>query len=252
MEIKSYLFHGLNYNVIDSEDTLRDIFKSGYILTRDSLQKYLPQWKYREFQTLHSANWNGMDSISIAAHPDNYELVEERNLKIDNIDSAYDDFILGTTILVLDPVLLKEFKIKENSIKMNYELQILGDIPIHYIKAIALYQSSQSFKAEDLFHLKHVLHELRNGIKGKNFCKHYGDTWYLRDCFDTYGDKVYDFPKKFHYIKKLRELIKEYQLNIPVVDIEYGYELADVNVNEKRLIKLKKQYDEYKRFKGYK
>lgn len=252
MEMKSYLFHGLNHNIIDEEDTLRDIFKSGYILTRKSLQKYLPQRKYREFEMLHSANWNGMDAISIAAHPDNYELVEERNLKIDNFDNAYDDFILGTTALVLDSALLKEFRTKEDSIKMNYELQIIGDIPIHYIKAIALYQSSQSFKTEDLFYLKYVLHELRNGLKGREFCKHYSDTWYLRDYFDTYGDKVYDFPKKFQYIKKLRELIGEYQLNIPVVDIEYGYELSDVNVNEKRLIKLKKQYDEYKRFKGYK
>ena len=255
LEIEKYLYHGLNYSHNDIE-TLEKIFSSGYIMTRDSLKEYLSFSEMSKFLTSHKANWNGLDAVSIACHPKNLELIEKYNITKPSPpgDNAYEEFIFGSTTLILDPSLLEDFKQKEISIKMGYEVQILGDIPISYIKAIAIRADScyNTFSPKNIYRLKSVLNELKQLNKGKNFVSYYGITQTLRETFITKTlEEIYDKCIFTNFIPKIRKLLDSYNLDIPVIDLDYGYELPSLEKQKKRIKKLRKQYDDYNKFKNY-
>lgn len=57
-------------------------------------------------------------------------------------------------------------------------------------------------------------------------------------------DTIYDLLWTYsEFIPKIRELINKYNLDIPVVDLQYGYELPTAEQQKKRIRKLKNQYD---------
>lgn len=244
-DIQKYLYHGIG----NSKD-LEKILHSGYIMTRNSLRQYLSPSEFKIFEEEHGPNWNGQDAVSIACHPKNIELIKKYNIKSDlkDYDNAYLEYILHRTTLILDPILLEEFSKKENSFKMGYEIQILNDIPIDYIKAIGIRTNKfiNTFSPKNIYRLKNVLNELQNQNKGKNFVKYYDSTSNLREDFQNYTlEQIYNKSIYTNYIPHLIELLKKYNLNIPIVDLEYGYLLPSQEIQKKRIRKLKNQYCKY-------
>ena len=242
LEMRNYLYHGLNYDIC-AQQTLERIFESGYIYTRNSLKKYLTEYDYIQFSKYHTANWNGEDAVSLACHPSNRSVVNNYNLEKDHYDNAFDEFIKGTLSLVLDASLIECFKTKQNNLNMNYELQILGDIPISFIKAIAVNINNSKYSSKDLFNLRKVILEISNFNKGKYFNKYYNHTYYIRDDLSKHSVE-YIFKNKIYPIYKVAELISYYNLNIPIVDIKNGNELVPIEKQYKRLCVVAKQYEE--------
>lgn len=251
LEMKNYLYHGLNY-CNNGYKTLKEIFDSGYILTRKSLKQYLEPSEYQRFARLHKTNWNGMDAVSVSCHPENMDIINKYNLTINHSDSyndfnnSYKEMVRGKLALILDPILLEDFELKLDSMKMNYELQILGDIPIKYVKAIGMNLSKRMYKSEDLFNLRNVLLELSNNNKRKNFFKYCDNTWYIREDLEQYSVTEI-FYKYMSGIYHIQQLLQEYELNIPIVDMDYGYELPKQDTQEKRLVMVEKAYTKYKK-----
>ncbi len=242
LEMNNYLYHGLNYDIC-AQETLEKILKSGYIYTRNSLKKYLTNYYYSHFLRNHTANWNGEDSVSLACHPNNRVVVDNYNLERDHHDNAFDEFINGTISLVLDTSLLECYDIKMNSLKMNYELQVLGDIPIDFIKAIAININNSKYSSKDLYNLRKVILEITNFNKGKNFNKYYNETYYIRDDLSTHSVE-YILKNKVYPIYRLVELIDSCNINIPIVDIKYGNELVPIEKQYRRLNVVAKKYAE--------
>lgn len=246
VNIECYLFHGLGYNSNQIE-TLTEIFESGYIYTRNSLQKYLGDYKYQKFENEHPANWNGLDAVSVTCHPSNTSLIETYNLKKDNHDNAYEEHIPCGISLVLEPSLLDEYEIKQKSWKMNFEIQILGDIPIKYIKAIAINYSTRRYISEDWDCFEKFLNETINGNRGKYFNKYYDRIQYLRDDFFEGYTPEQIFEKRMKYLYKIKEIIDIYKLNIPIIDLKYGYviSLPDETIQKQKILELQKKYKKY-------
>lgn len=247
-DIQKYLYHGINSNDLES------ILKSGYIMTRNSLRQYLFPSDWIEFERLHEANWNGEDAVSITCHPDNLELIEKYNIIKStsnyHYDNAYITYILTNTSLVLDPIILEHFQIKQKSLKMGYEIQILGDIPISYIKAIGINTNlgiaTNTFSPTNINKFRKVLNELENSTKGKNFSKYYDETFNIRDNFhNTTLEKIYQRCLYTNYVPYIEKLLKTYNLAIPIVDLKYGYELPDPETHKRKIKSLKRKYDNY-------
>ena len=247
-DIQNYLYHG----VANSKD-LEKILYSGYIMTRNSLRQYLSPSEFKIFEKEHAPNWNGQDAVSIACHPKNVELIKKYNITFPSPvfkddDNAYKEYILPNLTLILDPTLLEDFERKENSLKMGYEIQILDNIPIDYIKAIGIRTNKyiNTFSPKNIYRLKKVLNELQNSNKGKNFVKYYDSTTNLREYFENYTlEQIYNKSIYTNYIPNLIELLKKYNLNLPIVDLEYGYLLPSQEIQKKRIKKLKRQYNNY-------
>lgn len=248
IDVKNCLFHGIDYSV-DGYESLTNIFKSRYIYTRESLKKYLGDYRYQKFQQKHSSNWNGKDAISIACHPSNAKLIDKYNLKRDNDDNAYEEYISGNIALVLDKSLLDEFEVKQSTWKMNYELQILGDIPIKYIMAIAFNFSHGQYTTKNLYNLKKILLELNNDSVGK-YCQKYSELWYLLEDFEKYSVEELLY-KKMYFLYKIKHLLKTYALDIPIIDLNYGYILPDETKQKQRLMNIQKLYSKYKENRRY-
>lgn len=242
LKMKNYLYHGLNYDTC-SQQSLKSILKSGYIYTRNSFKQYLTKYEYSDFLRNHTANWNGDDAVSLACHPNNRVVLDNYNLENDHHDNAFDEFINGTISLVLDTSLLECFDIKINSLKMNYELQVLGDIPIEFIKAIAVNINNSKYPPKDLDNLIIVILEISNFNKGKNFNKYYNETYYIRDDLSTHSVE-YILKNKVYPIYKLAELIDSCNMNIPIVDIKYCNELVPMKKQYRRLNIFDKKYAE--------
>lgn len=235
--LQDYLYHGITD--LNWLQTLNSIFNSGYIYTRESLKKYLDAFQYQVFEDCHTANWNGKNSISIACHPDDMECIHKYNLKQNSSESAYQDFIYDSYIsLVLDKSLLDVFEIKQKSLKLNYELQILGDIPIQYVVAIATPDSRKKYSAKDLYILENFLLKLNHGensMEDNNILNLLEDFEHIEENFD----------KSSQYLYNIRNLIHTYQLDIPIIDLDYGYVLPDQDIQKQKLLRIKNQYLQY-------
>ena len=197
------------------------------------------------FQKYHSANWNGVNAISISCHPNNIQLINKYNLNKSN-DNAFKEFIYPNVSLVLDESLIENFELKQDSWKMNYELHVIGDIPINYIIAIAVnYSNYKTYNINHLYRLKKILLERNNHVKGKYFCKYSDEIWYLM--LALYDNELEtQLYRQIPYIYELKNVINEYNLNIPIIDLQYGYILPE-EVKVKKLIKdIKKQFAIYR------
>lgn len=242
INVHDYLYHGITD--FDYIKTLDSILSSGYIYTRDSLKKYLNNFEYQKFEDRHCANWNGKDAISIACHPNDTQFIHKYNLKQNSSESAYEEFIYDANIsLVLNKSLLNSFQIKQKSFKMNYELQVIGDIPIEYIVAIATHDSDKSYSSKNLYILKRILLELNHGNMAKYSIK-YSDFKYLLQNFENIEEI---FHKKICSLYELQNLLNAYKLNIPIIDLKYGYVLPDLDKQKQKILEIKKQYLNIKR-----
>ena len=183
--IQEYLYHGLKYNIRNSIDTLEMILKSGYIMTRNSLREYLSEIDWLLFLKEHPPNWNEQDSVSLACHPNNIELIEKYNINLPYAKHDYDyyDYTNTKIILLLDPIILKKYNLKEKSLKMGYEIQLIGNIPISYIKAIGI-------------------HIPNNNINLKE---------------NIYNEYIY-----LNYVSIILEILTKYNIDIPIIDFDYG------------------------------
>lgn len=181
--IEEYLYHGLKYNIRNSIDTLEMILKSGYIMTRNSLREYLSEIDWLLFLKEHPPNWNEQDSVSIACHPNNIELIEKYNINLPYAkhDNAYYEYTNTKIILLLDPIILKKYNQKEKSLKMGYELQFIGNISISYIKAIGI--------------------RIPNNMINLNI----------------YNEYIY-----WDYVSNILEILTKYNIDVPIIDFDYG------------------------------
>ncbi len=253
LNLTDYLYHGINY-VDDVNGTIDNIISSGYILTRNSLKSYLDEVEYKRFLEDHGANWNGIDAVSISCHPDDKETIDQYQLlsahDVD-FDNAYKEYVRASSkALLLDKRLLEHYKLKQNSIKMNYEMQVIGDIPVEYIKAIACITSHRNYSKQQLNNFSKVLCELNRNVKGRQFVRHYMEGCAIREDFYQYSiDEIID--KKIEPLYRVQKVLEKHGLNIPIIDIDYGYELPPFEQQKKRIKRIAKNYYEYCESKGY-
>ncbi len=250
LNLTDYLYHGINY-VDNVNETIDSIISSGYILTRNSLAVYLGDTEYRNFLKNHSANWNGIDAVSLSCHPDDEETIKSYQVLTTDYDSAYKEYIRSASkVLLLDKKLLEYYKLKQNSIKMNYEMQVMGDIPIKYIKAIGCNISNSNYSEQELKKFSKVLYELDSNIRGKQFVKYYMDGSTIREDFRKHSiDEIID--KKIMPLYKIQKVLDKHGLNIPIIDIDYGYELPQFEYQKKKVKRLAKRYFDYCESRGY-
>lgn len=195
LNIQKYLYHGLCYST-DNIFTIENIFQTGYLMKRNPLKNILNEEEWNLFQREHSTNWNGLDAVSVVCHIKNQELIEKYHIVLpeEEKDNSYQQFIKNVIVLCLDPSILEVFPVKENTRNLGLEIQIMGNIPVSYIRAIALNLSNakKCFSTKDIFIFKKVLKELKQNYLGKNFYQYYDQTFYLRYIFHRYSlHKIY-------------------------------------------------------------
>ena len=110
--IEEYVYHSIGLNIEkETLETLEKILKTGYIMTRDTLAQTISSSEWDAIQKEHRANWNGTDSVSVACHPNNHELINIYDVITTNFKelNAYNNYTLLCTTLILEPNILKIF-----------------------------------------------------------------------------------------------------------------------------------------------
>lgn len=247
LNLTDYLYHGLLYS---SKETLEKIFNSGYLMTRNSLEKYLGEFEYKAFLKTHSPNWNGLDAVSLSCHPEDKELIEKYNLKPDNYDNAYESYIIGNICLFIDKQILERFQVKQDSCIMNYELQITSDIPVCYIKAIGVQFSNNPYSSQNMINMQKYLKALLLG--DENLINKYGKCSNLSTILeDLFYNSLYNIEERsIKPIYEIKQLIEKYGLDIPIVDTTYGFEIPSEEKQHKRLVKIYNQCNQYRKKLG--
>jgi len=218
MELKDKFFHSVHsyINTSDRKVMLEDIVDKldkmlccGYILPyREILKKHGNTISRNNYLTL-----NGLDYVSISLHESNPQKIDiEYKEEISEPESAFQDFILQEPSIVLDSSILKELKILKHS-GIYLERLVAEPIPLTYMRAISVFAPGM---LEPFF---------------KNISEHE----YHR-CFDDSSFRVITIE----YLDRIRELIKKYSYDIPVVDICTGNLYKENETYRKYVKTLKK------------
>ena len=130
---------------------------------------------------------------------------------------------------------------------MNYEIQLVGDIPITYIKAIGLNTNiglcTMAFSSKNIYKLYKAIKEYEKTSSLKTYKRYYNEIIGTISYLETSSlEEIYDECIYINYVSQIIRLLKKYNLDIPIVDIKYGYELSSPNKQKKRIKKLRRQY----------
>ena len=149
---------------------------------------------------------------------------------------------------------------------MCYELQLIGDIPIIYLRAIGLDYSSY-----DVHYYINELRKVNEMIKENKLFGHPGKKYYnlcRESGFRESSPKFENDTDLFDYIcwlkdletasihevvesqtlhlRKVTNLLRKHDLYIPIVDLNYGYVLPDIEEIEHKTKKFVKKIEKYR------
>jgi hypothetical protein len=215
-------------------------------MTRESLKSNLSSEYFEILSKKRIANWQGDDCVSLSCNPNNKKYISNYSVKDldssgNDIDDAYKSFILNYISLIIDKDVLKDVSLSDEKPRMNYEILIKGDIPIKYIKAIGIPHDEFIKK---LYLCKKIIYERLNNEKGKYFYKYYQSTSNVRYELSEYEiDKIINNHNKIKIA--VEELLKSKNIDLPIIDIMYGYQIMEDAEMKKELQKTKKLYNKY-------
>ena len=192
----------------DIIDKIEKILKCGFILPYKDIEEIYGNIISRNnYVTL-----NGKDYVSISLHESNPQKIDiEYKEETIDFENAFQSFIIQEPSIVLTRSIAKDLKI------LNYngiylERFVTEPIPLEYMCAISVFAS---------------------GIL-EPFFKNIPKTEYY-NCVNTSSFRIITIE----YLDKIRELIKKYNYDIPVIDICTGNEYKE-NTSYRKYVKILK------------
>jgi hypothetical protein len=222
-------------------------------MTRESLMKNLPSKYFEILSKNRIANWQGDNCVSLCCNPNNFQYIKKFSVKDldsngNDFDSAYEDFVLSFISLVIDKKVFENAYLDNDKSRMNYEILIKGDISTKYIKAIGIPHDDI---LTDLYLLKKILFERLNNKKGKYFNKYYSKTCNIR--YELSEHEIEEIIYR-HYslISGVKKILESLSIDLPIIDIKYGYQLLEEQDLKTKLHKTKNIYHRYLNYYNYK
>ena len=220
MELKDKYFHSV-HSYIETEDRtlmledildkMEKIFKCGFILPRKDIEKLygntISQNKY--------INLNGNDFVSVSLHSSNSQKIDEEYKKENpNYEDAFQSFIIQEPSIVLNSTIKKELKfLKCNGIYL--ERFVAEPIPLKYMDAISVFSIGMI----------------------EPFFRDLSNEEYHKCIINSSYRKI-----TIEYLDKIRELLKKYNYDVPIIDIYQGNEYRENHSYRKYIKTLNKDY----------
>lgn len=218
MDLKDKYFHSIhsyletedrNLMLEDILDKMEKIFKCGFILPRKEITKL-----YGNTTTKNKyINLNGDDFISVSLHSSNPQKLDEEYKKtIPDYEDAFQSFILQEPSIVLKGTIQKELKfLKCNGIYL--ERFVAEPIPLKYMDAISVFSIG-------------MIAPFFKNLSSEEYHKCIIDLSYRKITID--------------FLDKIRELLKKYNYDVPVIDICQGNEYKENDTYRKYIKTLNK------------
>lgn len=223
------------------------------LMTRESLKEIL---SYSEYQLLSEKGcWQDDDCLSLACHPDNTDYVnkysvnnEEKGMSTENEHSSYERYVIhGNIVLIINGKILREQEVVKNRGRLNFEIQVRGNIAVDNIIAIGL---REDLLLRDISRLEAVLNELMNGIKD-NYYRIYGfEVSYIMHLLSEYSNKEIIEQNSAFSLESIRELLSVSKMEIPIVYTATGTEAYNYNYKQEKLRQLRSVYNDFCKVKN--
>lgn len=200
MQLNDKCFHSIHSYINTSNrqvmlqdiiDKMEKIFSCGFILPYKDIEE-----KYGNIISRNnSLTLNGRDYVSISLHESNPQKIDiEYKETINDFENAFQSFIIQEPSIVLKPSVLEDLTVLKCS-GIYLERFVAEPIPLEYMTAISVFASG----------------------KIKPFFGNIKENEYDNCSKDSSFRKI-----TIEYLDQIRELIKKYGYNIPVVDICTG------------------------------
>lgn len=194
--IKENIFHGINmsnYKKVNLKDTdiFESILKFGAILSRKDLKKY----KYEYIDCLPSLYSQSSEEVCLAMHPKTTSFYED-----DNIGDAFYKFVRFNLSFVFDSSML-------NRVEFNTAFGMAGEIRV--TESIELKDNLIGVGYFD--EIMYVLEKMRKPKTNYQLNPFYQDLISYNDIWSYIETK----KEKLYLIKNL---LKEYKIDVPIVD----------------------------------
>ncbi|HPF83344.1 MAG TPA: hypothetical protein PLV83_04190 [Bacilli bacterium] len=215
--IETKLFHGINLGnyseyigVTDSIDIFEEILKTRKILTRDDLAELNPEI----YSILSMYHIQSNNEVCLAIHPKN----PNKNIESNMYEDAFYDFIRNNISFVFNENILKNRAYRRHG--MPNEIEVTGSIELdENLEAIGCYDA-----IENVIRLA-----LQNTLTHRTRFQliHLDSSSYVR-------------VKRSQYYN-IKEVLKKYEYDIPIIDPLYGNIIND-NIEEdiEKIEKVKK------------
>ena len=218
MDLKDKYFHSIhsyletedrNLMLEDILDKMEKIFKCGFILPRKEITKLYGNTISKNIYS----NLNGNDFISVSLHSSNPQILdEEYKNTIPDYEDAFQSFILQEPSIVLNGAIQKELKfLKCNGIYL--ERFVAEPIPLKYMDAISVFSIGMI----------------------EPFFRDFSSEEYHKCIIDSSYRKI-----TIEFLDKIKELLKMYNYNVPIIDICQGNEYKENNSYRKYIKTLNK------------
>lgn len=200
MELKDKYFHSIhsyietqdrNIMLEDILDKIEKIFRCGFILPSKDIVKLYGNTISRNKYT----NLNGEDLISISLHNSNPQKLDENYKKqISDYEDAFQNFILQEPSIVLNSSIANDLKILKCG-GIYLERLVAEPISLKYMDAISIFAPGML----------------------KPFFKELPYTEYYNCLNDSSFRRI-----TIEYLDRIRELLKIYNYDVPIIDICSG------------------------------
>lgn len=216
---------------------LENIFEQGLIMNRVALKKRTSKEYFNSVKD--SFTYTEPNALSLAFNPLNHEYEERFDSDVESEEDAFEE-ILGNGTLIINPRILRLYRVSDSPYKMCHEVQIYGSISTKFVDAIGVDTSLKS----DLCDLLLAIKKLRNNPYTEKYYDIYTRLYSLR--YDLLHKSAEEILKEYYDIKMFEDLIEEKELDIPIVNMKYGYEADSSAKMLKRIKRAKRIYSEYK------
>lgn len=220
MKLKDKYFHSIhsyietkdrNLMLEDILDKMEKIFKCGFILARKDIEKLQGNVNSKN----KYINLNGDDFISVSLHSSNPQKIDEEYKKeIPDYEDAFQSFILQEPSIVLNSTIQKELRfLKCGGIYL--ERFVAEPIPLKYMDAISVFPLG-------------MIEPFFNNLSSEEYHKCIINSSYRKITIE--------------FLDKIRELLKTYNYDVPVIDICQGNEYKENHSYRKYIKTLNKDY----------
>ena len=180
-----------NIMLDDIINKMEKIFQCGFILPYKDISRIYGNTISRN----NNVNLNGTNYISISLHEANPQKIDiEYKKQIPDYESSFQSFIIQEPSIVLEPSIANDLKfLKYGGIYL--ERLVAEPIPLTYMSAISIFVSG-------------ILEPFFNNIPESQY----------HNCYNDSSFRIITIE----YLDKIREIIKKYGYDIPIVDISTG------------------------------